>query len=289
MTSSWRRYWPGVALLLAVAGNACAASDADQLTAMINAYRAAPGTCDGAPAQAVAALTPQPALARVHLEPDTVLAAALDNAGYANMRADALSISGASDLRSAMAAIKQIYCDMLLDPDYTDVGSSRNGDVWTVVLARSAAPLPSSTIPDWRDAGLLVLDEVNLARASRRKCGEQAFEPAPPLQWNPLLGAAAFAHSSDMADKRYFNHRSQNGDTVSNRTQRVGYNWQRIGENIAFGSYTPKETVNGWLASPGHCVNIMDPTFTEMGAAYAVSPDQRVGKVYWTQVFGRPR
>ena len=44
----------------------------------------------------------------------------------------------------------------------------------------------------------------------------------------------------------------------------------------------------GWLASPGHCSNIMNPDFTEMGAAYAIDKSSAAGS-YWTQVFGTPR
>jgi uncharacterized protein YkwD len=47
-------------------------------------------------------------------------------------------------------------------------------------------------------------------------------------------------------------------------------------------------TVGGWLTSPGHCANIMNRDFTEMGAAYAINPGRERGRVYWTQVFGRP-
>ena len=43
--------------------------------------------------------------------------------------------------------------------------------------------------------------------------------------------------------------------------------------------------VEGWLASPSHCYNLMNPDFHEMGAAYASNP-QSQATIYWTQVFG---
>jgi uncharacterized protein YkwD len=277
------------ALFAAGAAHAAPESDADRLTAMINAYRAAPGLCQGAPAEAVAPLAPQGALAAVRITPGMILSAALESAGFAHTQADAISVSGASDLTSAMVAVRQIYCRTLLNPNYTDIGISRSGNDWTIVLARAAPPLPSSTYPDWRDAGGLILDEVNTARESARACGDKYFPPAPPVKWNPQLGDAALNHSSDMATKRYFEHTAKDGSNVGDRARRAGYNWTRIGENIAFGSYTPRETVAGWLTSPGHCANIMDSSFTEMGAAYAVTAEQRAGQIYWTQVFGKQR
>ncbi|EGH49761.1 Allergen V5/Tpx-1 related protein, partial [Pseudomonas syringae pv. pisi str. 1704B] len=29
--------------------------------------------------------------------------------------------------------------------------------------------------------------------------------------------------------------------------------------------------MRSWLASPGHCANLMNPMFTEVGAAYATA------------------
>jgi uncharacterized protein YkwD len=259
------------ATVLAVC-TAAAQPDGEQLTALINAYRAAPGSCQGAPAQPAPPLTPQPALAAVRIKPGTILSAALERDGYANTKADAISISGASTPQDAMAAIRQMFCGTLLSTTYTDIGSMRNGAEWTVVLARAADPLPSTTYPDWQDAGQEILREVNAARATARACGDQSFPPVGPLIWNAQLGAAALAHSSD----------------VGFRSRRAGYDWRRIGENIAFGAYMPQEAVAGWLSSPGHCANIMNAGFTEMGAAYAVTPDKQQGLTYWTQVFGKP-
>jgi uncharacterized protein YkwD len=65
---------------------------------------------------------------------------------------------------------------------------------------------------------------------------------------------------------------------------RTGYRARHVGENIASGVPTAREVVDGWLASPGHCSNIMDPRFTEMGVAYATERRSR-GVIYWTQVF----
>lgn len=277
------------ATVLAACTAAAAQPDGEHLTALINAYRAAPGSCQGTPAQPAPLLTPQPTLAAVRLKPGTILSAALESAGYANTKADAISISGASTPQDAMTAIQQMFCGTLLSTTYTDIGSMHNGAEWTVVLARAADPLPSTTYPDWQDAGQEILQEVNAARATARDCGDQSFPPAGPLIWNAQLGAAALEHSSDMASQRYFNHTGKDGSDVGVRSRRAGYDWRRIGENIAFGSYTPQETVAGWLSSPGHCANIMNAGFTEMGAAYAVTPEKHQGLTYWTQVFGKPR
>jgi uncharacterized protein YkwD len=66
--------------------------------------------------------------------------------------------------------------------------------------------------------------------------------------------------------------------------------WHALGENIAAGVplATPDAVVAGWLASPGHCVNILSPDFTEIGVGLATVDGSPYG-VYWTQDFaGRP-
>jgi uncharacterized protein YkwD len=281
------------ALAAAWSGTAAAlpapAYGAEQLTTLVNAYRLAPGSCAGRAAAPAAALTPHPALARVRIGPATFIEAALERAGYAADRADMVSVTGPDTPEQAMTVLQEKYCRTLLDTGFSAVGSYRDGKEWTVILARPAPPLPSETFPEWHEAGKAILAGVNAARASARTCGNQQFAPAPPVSWNPQLGEAALAHSRDMAARRYFSHRARDGSQPADRAARAGYSWQRVGENIAFGQSSPDEAVAGWLDSPGHCANIMNPSFTEMGAAYGIAAEKRSGIVYWTQVFGRPR
>jgi uncharacterized protein YkwD len=122
---------------------------------------------------------------------------------------------------------------------------------------------------------------VNKARSQGRSCGDEGyFSAAPPLQWSAKLAQAATAHGEDMMKRDYFGHTSPSGSTPGDRISATGYAWSWEGENIAFGYDTLRSVMAGWLASPGHCANIMRPQFTEMGAA-------RVG-VDWTQEFGTP-
>jgi uncharacterized protein YkwD len=81
----------------------------------------------------------------------------------------------------------------------------------------------------------------------------------------------------------------KDGSTPADRATRAGYPWRLVGENIASGNRTPQEAVQAWLDSPGHCANLMNPGFTEMGAAYAIDPHSENQTPYWTQVFARPR
>lgn len=259
---------------------------ADELADRINAYRAAPGTCRGAPAAPAAPLAQEAALSRIWIGRATFLESALKRIGFAADRADAISVSGPEDAQAAMEAIRETYCGTLLRDDYSAVGTAHHGTEWQVVLAHREDIPP---LPDEQQAGQAILDLVNAARARPRSCGDQHFGPAGPLGWNPALARAALAHSEDMAEHHYFSHVGRKGSTHADRITRAGYAWLRVGENIAAGQRSAPEVVQGWLDSPGHCANIMNPSFTEMGAAYAVNPASENHTVYWTQEFARPR
>ena len=120
---------------------------------------------------------------------------------------------------------------------------------------------------------------VNLYRAAGCNCGQYGdFPPVDPLVWNDTLQLAAWDHSRDMNKKNFFDHIGSDGSNPGTRMTKRGYIWKAAGENIAKGTFTDNVLIHGWISSAGHCVNIMDPNFKEMGIS-------QVGN-YWTQVFG---
>jgi uncharacterized protein YkwD len=126
-----------------------------------------------------------------------------------------------------------------------------------------------------------MLAAVNRHRAEGRDCGGTYYGPAEPLVWNGRLGSAATAHARDMAAHEHFDHVGTDGSTVGDRVSRAGYAWRRVGENIARYQDSVEEVVGDWVASAGHCANLMNPSYVEFGAAEE--------DLYWTQVFARPR
>lgn len=270
------------AAALLLAGGAHAQNDS-RLISLINAYRAAPGVCGGARAAPVPALKEDAALGRVRIGVGSFPEYEVERVGYHAAQVEIIHTRGAPDAASVMETIRQPYCRVLASAAYSDIGASRQGDEWTIVLARPLLPI---TLPEQDVVGRAILDAVNAARAVPRTCGEQAFGAAPPVAWNDALGAAALAHSRDMATRRHMAHEGSDGSQVGTRATRAGYDWRLVGENIAAGQTSAREAVDGWIESPGHCANLMNPRFTEMGAGYAISRAKMPGFVYWTQVFG---
>ena len=132
-----------------------------------------------------------------------------------------------------------------------------------------------------------VIDLVNAARGKGRRCGSERFAPAPPLSASRQLTEAAADHARDMARRNYFEHRGRDGSQPKDRVLRSGYDPRLSGENIAFGPETAEEVVAGWLDSPGHCANIMEPRFEDIGIGVATG--KKRGRIYWVQTFGAPR
>jgi uncharacterized protein YkwD len=128
---------------------------------------------------------------------------------------------------------------------------------------------------------------VNAARARPRRCGSERFAAAPPLQASRKLNDAATAHARDMARHKYFEHEGRDGSQPRDRVRRAGYESRLTGENIAYGPVSAEEVVAGWLASPGHCENIMEPRFHDIGVGVAIG--RKRGQIYWVQNFGAPR
>jgi uncharacterized protein YkwD len=141
-----------------------------------------------------------------------------------------------------------------------------------------------------RDAGATVrarvVQLVNTARSKSRKCGTTRFAAAPPLVVSRPLDDAADGHARAMARKQFFDHRGRDGSQPKDRVLRAGYQPRLTGENIAYGPESAEEVVAGWLASPGHCANIMDSRFRDIGVGLAIG--RKRGRIYWVQEFGAP-
>jgi uncharacterized protein YkwD len=126
-----------------------------------------------------------------------------------------------------------------------------------------------------------MLRAVNAARARGAVCSGTQMPPAAPVAWDDRLRAAASRHVTDMARTGRFDHIGSDGSDVGDRSRAAGYAYRMLGENIAAGQPSVERVVAEWMRSGGHCRQIMDPAFVQMGAA------ERGG--YWVQVFGRPQ
>jgi uncharacterized protein YkwD len=288
----------GVLVLLAI-GAADARADAVGAVAIVRA-----GGCGGRAALAAPlrhravldALAAQWALG----EPLMQLAA---HQGYA-----AGAVSGVH-VRAGGAALPEklsrTSCAALTNPALREIGAfERAPDTWLVMAAAAGNPRPQQPGQFVHQPGVTpaaapakagtpelsvrALALVNEVRARGTRCGAKSFAPAPPLNLSGTLGTVALGHASDMAQHSYFEHQDLSGHSPADRVRAVGYKEKLVGENIAYGPQSVDEVMRGWLDSPGHCENIMDPRFVEMGVALAQGQGTRHG-LYWVQLLAEPR
>jgi uncharacterized protein YkwD len=146
------------------------------------------------------------------------------------------------------------------------------------------------------------LNAINNARAEARDCGDgNGMLPAVgELSWNDDLYKASYEHNYDMLNTNIFGHNgsgtqydisgiklNKKSDPLD-RVKNNGYidaslSVYGVGENVADGHTTIQSAVDAWLKSTGHCVNIMNGDFKEMGLSKI---DNGNNGFLWTNVFG---
>jgi uncharacterized protein YkwD len=234
---------------------------------------------NGAPALAHA---PQLDVAAQGVAEGKKLRAAVDASGYRAVTTTLLSLDGARNDDELGRLVAQ-SCAQVTQAGLSEAGSYQKGQmVWIVLAEPFRVPALDKTAVAAR-----VLDLVNQARAQPRRCGGDQFGAAAPLHRSPILEQAAASHTRDMAARGSMSHIGSDGSTPSQRVTRAGYRWSAVAENIAAGQRDADGVVKSWLDSAGHCANLMNPMYRDMGVAFATNAGSPAG-IYWTQVFGAP-
>lgn len=86
----------------------------------------------------------------------------------------------------------------------------------------------------------------------------------PPLEWDPALAIAALRHCQRMAAEGPIAHRYGGEMSVSERASAAGAHFSLIEENVALGDY-PAQIQDGWLHSPEHRANMLNPEVNRVG------------------------
>ncbi len=209
---------------------------------------------------------------------------ALVSSGYRGTHFYVIRLLGMRTERQRAYALARHHCDSVNNPIFMDIGVyRRRNDAWLVL----ATPYSLPSVEQSAAFAEQVLVLVNQARAEGRQCGNQFFPAAPPLLYSDVLQQAALAHAQDMADHEFLGHAGSVGDLPSQRLTQTGYRWSSMAENIAGGQNKAEQAVASWLASSGHCANVMNAQFVHMGVAFATNPSSKFG-IYWTQVLAAP-
>jgi uncharacterized protein YkwD len=112
---------------------------------------------------------------------------------------------------------------------------------------------------------------------------QRALHHLPALNASPLLDRSAQGWTDAMVSSDQFSH----GPNFAARISAAGYVWRSAGENIATGYATPRAVVRAWMASNGHCQNILSPVYRNVGTGVSRRPVNgwASGAGTWTQDF----
>jgi len=159
---------------LCVAG--AAAAEEARLVESINAYRGEVQRCGS---KASEELPPLTADSRLNLPVGAAgdLQDALSRAGYPMVTVQAITLSGPRDAQAAMQALRESFCRVILDPQFADIGVSRNDRDWRIVVAR---PLLDGRLGDWQAEGQKLLEQINTALVPGPRRADAVARISPP-------------------------------------------------------------------------------------------------------------
>jgi len=106
-------------------------------------------------------------------------------------------------------------------------------------------------------------NERALFDAANRERGAKSL---PALQWDEALAVAARKHANRMAFYNLVEHQLSGEPDLEARLTLAGARFSIIAENIAVAS-NPEAIHAGWMDSPGHRRNILNPNLTAVGIA----------------------
>jgi Cysteine-rich secretory protein family len=97
-----------------------------------------------------------------------------------------------------------------------------------------------------------------LANQERAKAG------APPLKWSNNLGLAARLHADQMARHKQLSHQFSDEADLGARLAQQGARFDADAENVGYAG-SADELHSGWMNSPPHRANMLNPRYDEMG------------------------
>jgi hypothetical protein len=98
----------------------------------------------------------------------------------------------------------------------------------------------------------------------------RAAQGARPLKWDPALAEAARQHCLRMAAEGPISHQYRGEPDEGGRAGQAGAHFSLIEENVAVASNLAL-VHQGWMESPGHRANLLNPEVDHVGVAVVAS------------------
>jgi uncharacterized protein YkwD len=149
----------------------------------------------------------------------------------------------------------------------------------TPVPVPTPAPIPRPPSPSW-DSGAVEAEIVTRTNFERTTRGLGVLTVNNALTWMALTQA------QQMMEQKVCQHTIYGAayPSFADRLKASKYNYRRAGENIGMGQRDAAAIVLGWMLSPGHRDNMLQPSYNEIGVAALKASD---GYTYFAQVLGQ--
>ena len=89
-----------------------------------------------------------------------------------------------------------------------------------------------------------------------------------PLRANVALEKSAAAKNADMVENQYWRHQDVEGLESWYLVKQAGYNYQKVGENLAFAAQSEWQVFQDWVESQTHNAQLLDENYQDMGVAF---------------------
>ncbi len=118
---------------------------------------------------------------------------------------------------------------------------------------------------------------------------EREVNSLSELTINEQLSQAAQFKAEDMASRGYFAHTSPDGKTPWYWLEKVGYDYEYAGENLAVDFSDSSDVTRAWMNSPTHRSNIIKNVYTEMGTGVAIGSYKGRQSIFVVQLYANPK
>lgn len=201
----------------------------------------------------------------------------LETAGYSARRASAHVVVADRPLAAAsLLEDEPGLWEDLLDPNLREVGLARvrRGDLEILVAIvglSKAIDFATLTVglEDRQRVRADLLRVTNEARRARQR---------RPLRRDRCLERVAQRYADRMLADGFYGHHSPEGRDVAYRVRGGGCPRAHVGENLARGQTSVEQVIGGWMESPDHRQNLLQPDFRRVGFGLGLG---RRGDEYW--------
>ncbi len=132
--------------------------------------------------------------------------------------------------------------------------------IFLILIIILSFPILLGQVGGVSNFGKIEQEMLELVNKARSEQGNQ------PLRFHLLLNDAALGHSQKMAAEGQLSHRFPNYKTLPERLMDTGLPFIKSGENVACSEDPEAKFIHdGFMNSPGHRQNILDPDFTHCG------------------------